>query len=48
MIKSWNEDEETEEARIVQQMESTRAMETGVSHLLSEHPDSVDRDKPFL
>ena len=24
VIKSWNEDEETEEARIVQQMESTR------------------------
>ena len=49
-MKSWNEYEETkeEETRMVQQMESTRAMETGVSHLLSEHLDKIDRDKPFL
>ena len=51
VIKSWNEEYEEpgeEEARIVQQIESTSVMEAGVSHLLSEHLDSFDKDKPFL
>ena len=47
VVKSLSEYEEEEEARIIQQMESTRVMKTGASHLFSEYLGSVDRGKPF-